>query len=169
MGRPRKPAALRALEGGAPANDGPVPPVGDPQPPEWLSPDAFAEWERLAPDLIRKGVLTSWDVEEFAAWCDAVARRAEAARHLDAEGMVVEYPVFDRNGAQQESGRPAKNLWLSVWKDANDVAARRASRFGLTPSDRTQLPAHAQDVGGASADKFFSDFTEPKNPGRLLS
>lgn len=164
MGRPRKPAALRALEGGKALDDGPVPPVGDPQPPDWLSAEALACWERLAPSLIERGVLTPWDVEEFASYCDAVALRAEAAGHLAEEGTVVEAPVFDRNGTQQPAGRPTKNIWASVWKDANDVAARRASRFGLTPSDRTQLPAHAQDGAASSVDDFFAP-----DPGRLLS
>jgi len=126
-------------------------------PPAWLTrADALAEWERLAPDLIAKKVLTFWDVQAFAEYCDAVATIAEAAAELAEQGYVVERPVFDRNG--KETGeRVVPNEWVQIQARALEVSARRGARFGLNPSDRTGVAAG----GGADGER--------KNPERLLS
>lgn len=132
------PRALRVLRGGDPAPE-PVPSLtGCPEPPDWLSEDALQVWDGLADDLHGRQVLTGWDGEGFASYCDAVARRARAARHLDADGEVVEAAVFDRNG-QQQGTRQVRSLWWQVWKDADGAVQRWGGRFGLTPSERSQI------------------------------
>lgn len=131
-------------------DDEPVPSVGDVSPPSDLSPEAKAVWGRLAPDMVRRGVLTPWDVDAFAIFCDAVDRSDTARRHLDAEGAVTEQPVFDRNG--KETGhRVLQNPWWRVWKDAAEVCARYGARFGWTPSDRAGLKVgdREQETPGA--------------------
>lgn len=116
----------------------PVPSTVDLEPPDWLTDAAVAIWDEYAPDLIRKGVLTAWDVEAFAVTCDAGARRRKAAITLATEGEIVELPVFDKNGVQ--SGlRKTRNPWLLVLNQADAQLQRWAARFGLTPSDRAQL------------------------------
>lgn len=131
----------------------PVPPVGDPTPPEWLNVAALAVWSAQAPSLVRQGLLTMRDVDEFAAFCDAVARRAEAAGHIDAEGAVTEYEVFDRNG-QPTGTRTQKNPWFAVWQSANDIAGRKGAQFGMTPSARTGLKVDDDHRG--SQEDFFT-------------
>ncbi len=156
-GKPAAPTALKLVRGTRSDRvnrSEPQPDAEEIVAPDWLSDDAREVWDRVAPDLEAKGVLTAWDVETFAAWCDAVVRLRHAVEALDLEGEVVETPVFDRNGAQTGS-RWAKNPWMFVWKDANEVVARVGARFGLTASDRSQL-----QVGDG----------QPSNPGeRLLS
>lgn len=133
-----KPRALRALRGNEPA-PAPVPSLVDcPDPPDWLSADARAVWDPLAADLYGRQVLTFWDGEAFAGFCDAAARRARAARHLDADGEVVDQPVFDRNG-QQQGTRQVRSPWWQVWKDAAAAVQRWGARFGLSPSERDQI------------------------------
>lgn len=124
-------------------------PTGEPQPaelevrcPNWLSPAAKRIWKRYAPDLKRKGVLTAWDTEAFATWCDAAARRRHAAKMLDEQGEVIDAPVHNKDG-DIVGWQQKRNQWSYVWKDANDAIQRFGARFGLTPSDRAQL-----DVGG---------------------
>lgn len=132
----------------------PVPPVGDPKPPEWLSAEAVAVWSAQAPSLIRQGLLTSRDVDEFAAFCDAVARRAEAAGHLDDEGVVLEVPVVARGSGEVVGSRTQKSHWWGVWKDANDIAGRKGAQFGMTPSARTGLKVDDDHHG--SQEDFFA-------------
>jgi hypothetical protein len=56
-----------------------------------LSPAAQRVWDRLAPDLIDKRCLTSWDVDLFAVFCDAVATYWECRAALP-------YPItLERN------------------------------------------------------------------------
>jgi phage terminase small subunit len=43
--------------------------------PDTLTEGAGEVWDRLAPDLIARNVLTPSDVDEFVGFCDAVARR----------------------------------------------------------------------------------------------
>lgn len=137
MGRPRKPAALKALSGET-AAAGPEPSSGSLCCPTNLSPGAQAVWNRLASDLIDKRVLTPWDVDEFAAFCDAVDRRDRSAEHLDREGEVIEAPVFNRNG-ERTGERLQLSPWWQVWKGANEAMIRFGGRFGLSPSDRAAL------------------------------
>jgi len=115
----------------------PQPAAGEVVAPE-LSKAARAVWDRLAPDLEVKGVLTFWDLDAFAGYCDAVARRDEAARQLDAHGEVVRADVFDRNGVVTGQ-RVVTSPWFGVWKASNDAVLRFGARFGLSPSDRSQI------------------------------
>lgn len=139
-GRPPEPTALKLLRGVRKdrVNDAEPVPGGEVVPPELVSAAGLEVWHRLAPDLIRKGVLTSWDADRFGVWCDAMARTAEAAQHLNAEGAVIESPVFDRNG-QPTGSRTVQNPWFQVWKQSADVVAREGARFGLSPTERQAL------------------------------
>jgi phage terminase small subunit len=118
---------------------------------------AMAEWQRLAPDLVEKGVLAFWHVELFADYCVAVALVAEAEEHLAVEGYVVEAPVFDRNG-KPTGVRMVRSEWDRVRQDALSVKERRGSKFGLTPSDAASIKW--PDRGGADGGK---------TPARLMS
>lgn len=106
--------------------------------PSWLTRNARTVWNQFAPDLIKKQVLTAWDVEEFGAWCDAAARRRRAVRRLEVEGEIIEIPVFDKNG-KPTGNRIGKNPWLMVLTDADIQLRSYGSRFGMTPSDRASL------------------------------
>lgn len=158
-GRPAKPTTLKLVDGTrrdrVNAKE-PIPTEVEVEPPGWLSAEAVAVWDRLAPDLEARGVLTGWDVQAFAEWCHAVATIEEAERHLAVEGHVIDAEVFDRNGVATGTRR-VRNEWSRVLKDALEVSARRAARFGLTPSDRAGI-----SVGGDSAD-------DQRDPNRLLS
>lgn len=116
----------------------PQPATVDIGPPAWLPKSARTVWDRLAPDLVREGVLTGWDVEAFANYCDAVVRRYRAVKALEREGEVVELPVFNKNG-EQTGYRISRNPWSLALKDADAQVQRWGARFGLTPSDRSQL------------------------------
>jgi P27 family predicted phage terminase small subunit len=152
-----KPTALRVLHGDRKdrINTGePHPDEGEITPPDWLSNEALEVWETLADELTAKGVLTAWDVEAYANWCDAVARRRKAAEHVAQEGAVVEHPVYNKNG-DVTGTRMGKNAWLLALDAADAQVQRYGARFGLTPSDRAQLK-----IGGQ---------TDPAGAERLLS
>jgi P27 family predicted phage terminase small subunit len=152
-----KPTGLRVLHGDRKDRTNtaePKPSADEVAPPPWLGAAAMAVWERYAPDLEAKGVLTAWDVEAFGCWCDAVARRRKAAVMLEDEGEIVEAPVYNKNG-ECTGFRRVKNPWCLVLVEADGQVQRYGARFGLTPSDRSQLK-----VGGEGA---------AAGPERLLS
>jgi P27 family predicted phage terminase small subunit len=144
------PTALKVLHGTRPDRINhaePQPREKKIDPPKGLSRGALAIWRELAPDMVAKGVIKSWDPQEFAILCDGVARHRHAAQMLDTEGEVVEYPVFNKNG-DLTGHRPAKNHWFAVWKETADVVGRYGARFGLSPSDRAGL-----SIGEARSDE----------------
>jgi P27 family predicted phage terminase small subunit len=106
--------------------------------PSWLTQRAKNVWKRYAPDLQRTGVLTAWDVEAFAIWCDSVVRRRDAVDELRKGGSVIELPVYNKNG-ELTGTRMAKSPWTLVLREADGMVMRYGARFGLTPSDRAQL------------------------------
>ena len=136
-----KPTALRLLHGDRADRvntDEPTPSELDVAPPDWLTQAALAVWREYGPDLRRKGVLTAWDAETFAAWCDAAARRRAAVAALDREGEIVETPVYGKDG-EVTGSRVGRNPWLLVLNQADAQVQRYGARFGLTPADRAQL------------------------------
>jgi hypothetical protein len=112
MGNPRKPTALRILQGNPgkralPKNE-PHPPAGA-EPPKWMGKKTRVVWDALAPRLLELGVLTEVDAEPLAILCT----------------LLVEFRV------QARRGQPSSRL----------AAECRAyfGRFGMTPSDRSRV------------------------------
>lgn len=140
-GRPKKPTNLSVLHGDRKDRinqSEPSPAVSGVAPPEWLDDASREVWDALAPDLKSKGVLTAWDVEAFASWCDAVVRRRTAVAELRRSGEVIELPVYNKNG-DLTGHRLAKSPWTFVLNEADAQVVKYAARFGLTPSDRAGL------------------------------
>ena len=89
-GRKPKPTAVKKLEG----NPGkrklnknePVPAKGMPECPDWLLPEAKAEWERLCEKLSDMGVLTEIDMAAFAAYCQSFCCIFAADSQMDIDG-----------------------------------------------------------------------------------
>jgi P27 family predicted phage terminase small subunit len=116
--------------------DEPVPDEGLVVPPAGLPHSAQDIWNRLAPDLISKRVLTSWDVDEFANGCRIQALLNRALRESEESPLIS--PGSNDNLVLNPAIRAVTSLEASlrsIW-----------SRFGLTPGDRAQLKV--DDGGG---------------------
>lgn len=127
------PSAIRRATGQRrdrlnPAEPLPLPSTGCPQPPPSLCPEAQAIWRRLAPDLHGAGVLTSWNIETFAAYCD-LSIQVEKAREILAHGLLI-------NGRRD---RYVTNPAWRIYRDALVLLRAYAIEFGLTPSARSQI------------------------------
>src|ERR1700749_1466108 len=88
------PTALKIVHGEKPSRintNEPKPAQTDRAPscPSWLSPGARRVWPRLAPDLHRKGLLTEWDREPFAVFCEAVDHHRKACEAVDGSAILV--------------------------------------------------------------------------------
>jgi P27 family predicted phage terminase small subunit len=126
-GRPAKPTALKLLHGDDKKNpqrvnrSEPVPATVAVEAPDWLSPAAGDVWEALAPDRITTGVLTAWDADAFALFCEA---------------LVLARQGVSEAGQKAQPGAPSP---MSKFKDAVGLCATLGGRFGWTPSDRQKL------------------------------
>src|SRR5262245_26664847 len=97
-----------------------------PRCPSWLSSEARKEWRRLAPELIRLGLLTVLDVAVFGAYCETFALflaitklvAKDGATYRTANGLIKRHPAA---ALAQQAGRDLLAL---------------DSCFGLTPAAR---------------------------------
>ncbi|ACU37172.1 phage terminase small subunit P27 family [Actinosynnema mirum] len=145
-----KPTSLRVLHGDRADrinHSEPVPPAQEITCPDWASDAARAIWDRLAPGLEQRGVLTAWDLDAFLILCEALARYRSATALVNGSALLV----------QGGSGL-MRNPALQVQAEAERVFLQYAARFGLTPSDRQSIKV---EVGG--------DQNQRGGPGRLLS
>lgn len=120
-------------------NAEPQPPAARPEPPEYLDLDALGVWQRLAPTLIARNVLTVWDVDAFAAYCTAVVHHRRAARIVNEANVVT------------GTGRlTAKHPALQVVRDQAQLIVTLGGRFGLNPSDRAGIKLEEAEGDGSS-------------------
>lgn len=131
-GRPRKPTALKVLEGNPgkralpkaePAASGGAPPA-----PRHLCKEARAEWDRLSRQLDRLGLLVANDLAAFAAYCELYAEWVKAKRVIQRKGMT--YTV---NGIVRM--RPE----VKITRDAVKEMRQYGNQFGLSPSARAKV------------------------------
>jgi len=86
MPRPRKPRALRLLEGNRSKTRIPDEPLYSgkfPRAPSFIEGIGRREWKRLAPAMLELGVLTSADWCIFTTYCHAVQRSWDLREHLE--------------------------------------------------------------------------------------
>lgn len=135
-----KPTHLKVLHGDDKKNpqrinaDEPQP-SGDAEPSFELSSDAREVWDRLAPDMQAKGVLSSWDADLFGELCEAIVK------------------LRVKRKAANRGGKPGGANPMRDYQTAFDMVIKLASRFGMTPSDRSKLEV---DRGEESSDDLLS-------------
>ena len=153
-GKNRRPNHLKILEGAEERHINRLEPIpsdyGDIRVPEGMEPDVRRVWDRYAPDMIAKKVLTAWDVDAFLIVCQAVALRAECWRKM-------------RNPADEDSGLMKKGSGgvipsplFRIMAQCNADIARFGGRFGMTPGDRAGLKVDADEAAAGGAERLLS-------------
>lgn len=104
---------------------------GNLQAPDFLSPIAQKEYERIAALLQPLGVFRESDESALTIYASAYARWREAEQHLAKEGAVIE----------AKDGSPKRNPWLLIQSQAEEQMRKFLSEFGLTPSSRQKIKA----------------------------
>lgn len=152
-GRKPKPAHLRLIEG----NPGKRrisktewrPPKGMkvPEPPDYLSDEAAAEWRRVAPDLVAMGCLhPTADLSILAAYCTCFVRWRDVEDLLSAER-----PRDDRGMlAIAGSGGVISNPLVKTASAAMRDMTRYMGELGMTPVARARVGANADASQGMS-------------------
>lgn len=138
-GRPRKPTALKVIEGNRGKR---ATPVGEPDPdylndltpPAWMPAHIAAVWSEIAPHLRAAKVLTVLDVPMLEQLCDAVAEFRQAAIE-SAEKKMMHNP---------ETGAFSPSPWLIIKSMANKRAIAAMREFGMTPAARSRVMIQPQ-------------------------
>ncbi len=131
-GPPKQPTELKILKGTYQAcRDGPlaeqVRPGGTPTIPEGLHDDAKAFWNAVVPGLVAMGVATAVDSFELGEMCKWWERYQRFGKQLD--------ELLDDAGPSA----PGAFRVLANAGNAWERFDRIASKFGLTPADRSKL------------------------------
>lgn len=132
-GRPRKPTALKVLEG----NPGKRPlNVREPKPkplvpkcPKWLEPLAKKEWKRIVPELENLGLITCVDGAALEAYCQSYARWVQAEQFISKHGTMFKTP----------SGYVQQVPQVAISQKYMAICKSFLTEFGLSPASRTRL------------------------------
>lgn len=127
--RPSKLNELRGNPGKRAKRREPEPSPASTACPAWLEAEAKEEWNRVAPELGRLGLLTVVDLPAFAGYCQSYRRWREAERvvtdTIKAGGMAMAVSQ-GLEGMARERLRLMKAL---------------AAEFGFTPASRSRVTA----------------------------
>lgn len=132
-GRPRKPTALKLVEGnagkrGLPQGEPEPDVLQDLSPPPHLAPRSAEVWRELAPMLRRMGVLTVADVVALEMLCDAVADYRLARQELGDDFVV-----------RSAKGSDMLNQWLVAKQLSSKRAEAFMGKFGMDPVARSRV------------------------------
>jgi P27 family predicted phage terminase small subunit len=139
-GRKPKPSAVKKAAGNPgrrPLNNNePRPKVTNLPCPSQLQGEARSEWERVAPELARNGVLTRLDEKALLGYCVAWQRFVEAQVQIAEPKSHV---------LMTKSGYPILNPYLTIADKALETMRRFAVEFGMTPSSRSNIHVAPED------------------------
>lgn len=103
-------------------------PITDiPRAPAWLSKDAKAEWRRVAPILVERGVVTEADLGALEGYVTAIGRVREAEATIRTEGATY-----------LGSSGPKRHPAVTTQDAALKTARLFANELGLTPYSRSR-------------------------------
>ncbi len=152
-GRKRKRVKLKIVHGQLPPNKakaGPPPPTGGiPEPFDWMSEVGKREWQRVAPQLAARGLLTHLDQHCLAAYCECVANYIDAKETVEREGSTY----------TAANGLVKKHPAVGIRDQAARDMAMFARELGLVPTARQRLGA--DDPGD---DDPLADFLKDRIP-----
>jgi len=109
----------------------PSPTLCIPTRPKWLLPEAKREWNRVAPELYRLGLLTAVDRAELAGYCQCWAMYVDAVRDIQEHGTTF----------QTETGYQGPRPSVAIMVKMLDKVLAFSSRFGFSPADRARISA----------------------------
>ena len=138
-GRPAKPIALHKLEGTFRKDrhgeaNAPQPML--PDPPQYLTDTARAEWERAGQELLAQGLMTALSSAAFEVYVTAKAQLALAGWHLKREGSVR----YDRGSPPDEDGYQERgpkwitSPWVAIHRSAQEMVLKAQREFGMSPA-----------------------------------
>lgn len=144
-GRKPVPAHIRALQTGKPVPQDRAEP---PECPEWLEAEARAEWERLAPLLVERGV-TALDQGLLATYCQTYARWQQAEADLSRDGLTIK--GCDKQGNDFIRLNPVARHADNLAKQLKGLA----DKLGLNPEARHRMKQPEQT--GDEMDSFLAN------------
>lgn len=108
-----------------------------PEPPEHLTPEARAEWDRVAERLYAWGNLAEIDRATLFAYCQCWGRLIEAEEVF--AKMKEHDPVTGALVIKTSNGNLIQNPVIGIINKLTERMVQLAAEFGMTPSSRTRI------------------------------
>lgn len=126
----------------------PIAERGLPKCPCHLSGLARRQYKAWKQDLEAMNLDAKPDGPMLALACVSYARAVEADKRIEADGMLIEEPIMDKEG--EEVGTRLKNHpAITISNQAHKNVKMFCSEFGLSPVSRTRLTIEKKDDGEA--------------------
>lgn len=109
---------------------------------------AHAEWQRIVPELITAGLLTTVDMAALAMYCRAYSRWIKAEENIALEDQVG----LGGEVGNSKNGFEQLSQWYIVAGKEQDRLHKMLTEFGLSPSARARVRGMA-----AQGDLFGDD------------
>lgn len=142
MARPRKPSHLKLIAGTEKQcrvnEDEPRPPVEIPPVPPQFGAKARSAWDRVAPILVRMGVLTAMDALALEQMCETYA----VIRHCQA--VLLEYGDLTYESGKDGACMRRAHPEVAILADADRRFRAYLNDFGMTPASRSKVKAEGQ-------------------------
>lgn len=135
MARPRKPTAIKKLQGTLqPCRTNFNEPVPEHAlktvlPPDYLSPKAKEMWS-FALDQAPEEMLTTLDFSVFACWADTMAKILDCEETLNREGLSFTDP---------DTGISKPHPMLRMQNDLKSILRMYLTELGFTPASRSKV------------------------------
>lgn len=138
-GRKPKPTALKLADGnpGMRRMNGTEskPAESLPDCPLHRKPQSRTEWDRIAVNLNKIGLLTRVDRATMGAYCQCYAQWVEAEERLAEKPAIIRLP----------SGYIQQSPWLNISNKQMELMAKYMAELGLTPASRSRLVIRVND------------------------
>jgi P27 family predicted phage terminase small subunit len=141
----KKPTALHVLNGNPSkikdlGKGEPKPAPVEPYIPEWLDDIAVNEWKRLAPKLVKLGLLTEIDTIPFAMLVQEYSDVIQLRGYIKENGRTFNH--VNTKGEANETTRPE----VYMLQKATQMLKSLTVEFGLTASSRGRLEIAGMDI-----------------------
>lgn len=123
------------------------------QPPKWLKKEGLRIWQRLAPPLRDRRLLTQADAETFARYCRNFARWLKMQAELDKAGET-----YESESAHGKLKRVNPAFLIADRVERQLLAIE--DRFGLNPAERQRIFA-ARAAGAGAPGDLFGNLPQP--------
>jgi P27 family predicted phage terminase small subunit len=123
-----------------------------PDPPLELSADALIEWNRLAVEQHRIGLLTMVDRAAMAAYCEAYSCWAQCQRAL--KTMAAADQLTSGLLIRTTNGNAIQNPLVGTRNKAQKDMVHFAAELGMTPSARSRIEVEGRQIADPT-DEFL--------------
>ena len=114
----------------------PQPIVTMPHCPAYLDEVAKAEWDRLAPILVRMKVLSEADYIALASLCQTFSTMVKAQEQLTKSGILL----------KTQSGYVQQSPLIGIVNSCTEKIVTLCREFGLTPSARSRMQTNQTEA-----------------------